>query len=111
MLYAYMHKAGDMILKSLPMSASASPTEIRGLILLEPKVAVTSADYELEVSIDNGATWITATLNDMGAFDQATRILTAVFNTSGTTGTNICWRFKTHNGKQQRLHGVWMQWR
>ncbi|AVM74730.1 hypothetical protein MSR1_22450 [Magnetospirillum gryphiswaldense MSR-1] len=110
-LYAYMHKAGDMILKSLPMSASASPTEIRGLILLEPKVAVTSADYELEVSIDNGATWITATLNDMGAFDQATRILTAVFNTSGTTGTNICWRFKTHNGKQQRLHGVWMQWR
>lgn len=110
-LYAYFHKAGDMVLKSLPVSADISPTEVRALILLEPKVEVSEADYDLEVSIDNGADWIGATLNDIGAFDQTTRIKTAVFDTSATTGTQVCWRFKTHNTKQQRLHGAWMQWR
>ncbi|MBI2240581.1 MAG: hypothetical protein HYU59_07230 [Magnetospirillum gryphiswaldense] len=110
-LTPYMRKGGDMTLKSLPVAVSTSPTEIRLLTLLEPMVSVTSADYSLEASIDNGTTWVTGTLTDAGAFDQTTRIVSAVFDTSGGAGTNACWRFKTYNTKPQRLHGVWMQWR
>ncbi|MBF0326552.1 MAG: hypothetical protein HQL42_15980 [Alphaproteobacteria bacterium] len=93
--------------------AGTTDTEARIVLLHQPIDAVTlNTDVTVEVSRDNGTTWSAGTLINQGAFDATTNILSTTIDLSGQpSGTAMKWRFKTFNAKEQRLHGVWMQWR
>ncbi|CAA7619536.1 hypothetical protein MTBLM5_30193 [Magnetospirillum sp. LM-5] len=93
--------------------AGASDTEARIVLLHQPVDPVTlNTDVTIEVSRDNGTSWTAGALTLQGAFDATTNILTATIDLSGQPpGTSMKWRFRTLNAKEQRLHGVWMQWR
>lgn len=94
-------------------TVGAPPVEARLVLLHQPVDPVTlDADCTLEGSRDGGATWTAGALTDEGSFDAATNILSATVDLSGQpAGVSMAWRFKTFNAKEQRLHGVWMQWR
>lgn len=103
----------DFVLQSVAMTAEAVPSEVR-LVLLHQSIAATglNSDCSVEASRDGGVTWTAGTLTRDGAFDAVTDIVSAMVNLSAQpAGTAMRWRFKTFNGKEQRLHGVWMQWR
>lgn len=93
--------------------AGTTGTEARIVLLHQPVSSVTlNTDVTVEVSRDNGTTWTTGTLANEGAFDATTNVLTAVPAISAQpAGTSMKWRYKTLNNKEQRLHGVWLQWR
>jgi hypothetical protein len=98
---------------STASTASLAPSEARVVLLHQPVDSVTlNTDVTIEVSRDGGTTWTAGTLSNEGAFDSTTNILTAVVDISAQpSGTSMKWRYKTLNIKNQRLHGVWMQWR
>lgn len=102
----------NMTLVSVAASADAQPSEVRGVLLLDPVDAVTiNTDCTLEFSRDGGTTWEAAPLTLEGTFDSAVNIYSALASVAGQpAGTSIKWRFKSLNNKQQRLKGVWMQW-
>ena len=105
----------DITVVSVAQDAEAGTTdsEARLILLHQPVDAVTlNTDVTVEASRDGGTTWTAGTLVQEGAFDAATNILSAIIDLSGQpAGTAMTWRFKTFNAKEQRLHGVWMQWR
>jgi hypothetical protein len=105
--------SNDMEIVSTATTAQAQPSEARLVLLHQPIDAVTlNTDVTVEVSRDSGTTWNAGTLVDQGAFDATIRILSATIDLSAQpAGTAMKWRFKTFNAKEQRLHGVWMQWR
>lgn len=105
--------APDMTLVSVAVTAEAVPAEVRMVLLHEPVVATTlNTDCVIEASRDDGVTWTAGSLSDDGAFDASTNILSATIDLSAQpAGLMVKWRFKTLNGKTQRLHGAWMQWR
>jgi hypothetical protein len=98
---------------SSPAQAETTDNEARVILLHQPKDAVAlNTDVTIEASRDGGTNWTAGTLVQEGAFDAATNILSAIIDLSGQpAGTAMTWRFKTFNAKEQRLHGVWMQWR
>ncbi len=92
---------------------AAPPIEARVALLHQPVVAVTlNTDLIVEVSRDGGTSWTVGMLTCEGAFDATTNVLAAVLDLSGQpAGVSIRWRVRTLNNKEQRLHGVWLQWR
>lgn len=111
----YASTPADITLVSLTSDAEAGTTdnEARLVLLHQPVDSVTlNTDCTIEASRDGGTTWTVGTLIDEGAFDTTTNILTASVNLSAQpAGASMKWRFTTLNNKEQRLHGVWMQWR
>ncbi|GAB4387213.1 discoidin domain-containing protein [Albidovulum sp.] len=103
----------NMDLVSVAQAADAVPLEARAILLHEPvEAAVPNADCSLSVSRDDGVTWTPASLLGEGAFDAATNVLSAIVDlTAQPNGTAMRWKFQTFNSKEQRLHGVWLQWR
>lgn len=105
--------ATNMTLVSVAQAAGAAPIEARALLLHRPvDAAALNVDCAVSVSRDGGVTWAAAALVSEGAFDAVTNVLSAVVDLSAQpNGTSVRWRFQTFNAKEQRLHGVWLQWR
>ncbi|CAA7617659.1 hypothetical protein [Magnetospirillum sp. UT-4] len=113
-LNAYEASAtANVTVVSAAFTAQTQPDEARLVLLHQPVAAVAlNTDVAIEASRDNGTTWSAGTLVNEGAFDATTNILSAVVDLSGQpAGTAMKWRYRTFNTKEQRLHGVWMQWR
>lgn len=74
--------------------------------------AVTNTDIIFDVTRD-GATWGAVTMADFGPSPvTGARVLKGSLSVSGQpSGTSVEWRIRTLNAKEQRVHGVWMQWR
>lgn len=98
---------------SVVATADVQATETRLVLLHQPVSSTTlNTDCTIEVSRDGGTTWTAGTLVNEGAFDTTTNILSATVDVSAQpSGTSMKWRFNSLNNKEQRLHGVWMQWR
>ncbi|HSV29416.1 MAG TPA: hypothetical protein VLL76_07650, partial [Candidatus Omnitrophota bacterium] len=89
------------------------PVEAR-LVVLHQAISTLAVniDFVAEVSRDDGATWSVITLDNLGPFDATTSILAGVaWLASQPAGVTMRWRIRYLNNKEQRLHGVWMQWR
>lgn len=87
------------------------PESVRILALLEEIDTIAlNSDLVVSVSLDGGTTWSTGTLAEDGDFDARTKVISAVIDVSGQSGTTVTYRFNTY-GRRCRLHGIWMQWR
>jgi hypothetical protein len=108
-----MSAPASITLVSQAFTATTTPVEARLVLLHQPVDSTTlGTDCTIEVSRNGGTTWTAGTLSNDGAFDGSTNILSATIDlTAQPTGTAMKWRFKTFNAKNQRLHGVWLQWR
>ncbi|RAU23804.1 hypothetical protein CU669_01570 [Paramagnetospirillum kuznetsovii] len=75
--------------------------------------AVINTDITFEVSRDNGTTWTAVTMTDFGPSPiSGARVLKGSASAAGQpSGTSLKWRIKTFNTKEQRVHGLWMQWK
>ncbi|MBC7952859.1 MAG: hypothetical protein H7Z12_13710, partial [Rhodospirillaceae bacterium] len=111
--FLYMGTAADMVLTSQTYAAAAQPDVARLVLLHQPMASVTlNTDAIVEVSRNGGTNWTAASLSDQGAFDTVTRVLAATADLSAQpAGAAMKWRLRTLNNKEQRLHGVWLQWR
>ena len=100
-----------MVLVSQAQTALAAPTDCFITMWQEDVDAVTlNTDLTAEVSRDGGATWASITLAEQAILDTG-RILTGSADISGQpSGTSMRYRIKTLNTKEQRIHGVALQW-
>lgn len=105
--------SSDVTLVSTATAAQAQPDEAR-LVILHQSVGVVTLNTDLivEASRDGGTSWTAAALTREGAFDTTTDVLTGLVSLAGQpAGSSMKWRLRTLNNKEQRIHGVWMQWR
>jgi hypothetical protein len=115
---AFFSDAINMNLLGATQTADSAPSNARMVILHDPvdDSVTLNTDCTLEISMDGGSTFDTFTLTkeaDYGTIDGGTvEILTTEDLTlSATSGTSMVYRFSTANNKNQRLHGVYVQWR
>lgn len=110
--YYHNPDKANMTLISQSFSAMAQPSKARALLIHQAVDAVAiNTDCTLEISRNNGTDWVAATLVNEGAFDNAASILSAMIDLSAQpSGSALRWRFKTLNSKEQRLHGIYLQW-
>ena len=75
--------------------------------------AVVNTDIIVSASRDNGTTWSACTLTDIGPSPiTGARVLKGSVSVAGQpSGTQLKWKVATANTKEQRVHGVWMQWK
>jgi hypothetical protein len=99
---------------SAAYTAQAAPTAVT-LVAEYQNVggsAVVNTDITFEVSRDNGTSWTSVTMADFGPSPTGGRVLKGSSDVSGQpSGTQVKWRIKTFNAKEQRVHGIWMQWK
>lgn len=103
----------DVTIVSSVFTAQVQPSEARIVILHQAVDTVAiNTDVVAEISRDGGTSWAAVSLTDEGAFDSSGRILagTAILTTQ-PAGASMVWRLRTLNTKEQRLHGVSLQWR
>jgi len=92
-------------------TALATPTDAFIVLWQEDVDAITlNTDLTAEVSRDGGTTWTAAALAEVASLSTG-RVLTGTANISAQpAGTSMKYRVKTLNTKEQRLHGVALQW-
>lgn len=75
--------------------------------------AAVNTDIIVSASRDSGTTWTAVTLTDFGPSPiSGARVLKGSATVSGQpSGTAIKWKVETANAKEQRVHGLWMQWK
>ena len=103
---------GDLTVQANSQTASAQPTEAHLVVFQEDVAAATeNTDFKGWASRDGGTTWTQVTLTDQGAGFGSQRILDGRADISGQpAGTSMKWRVTTHNAKEQRIHGVGLEW-
>jgi hypothetical protein len=100
----------ELILVSEVVTAEASPSLARILILEEDMITVTlNTDIKAWASRDGGSTWDQITLTDEGDFETDVRILTGEV-TLTSSGTSMCYKITTHNDKQLWIRGAALIW-
>ncbi len=104
--------AGDMTLQSNATTAEAQPDDAFIVLWQEDVDSVTpNTDIKAWASRDGGTTWTQITLAEDANLSTG-RILTGSADISGQpSGTSMKWKATTHNGKDQRIHGVGLEWR
>ncbi len=102
---------GDMTLVSSAFTALAVPTDCFVTIWQADVAAITlNTDLTAEVSLDGGTTWTVVTLAESATLTTG-RILTgSAVISAQPSGTSMKYRIKTLNTKEQRIHGVALQW-
>ena len=101
----------NMTLISDTFIAESAPDNGRIVILEEDVDAVTlNTDLKAYMSIDGGSNWHQGTLSDEGDYDTDKRILTAEFDVSDETDTDIEYKLETLNNKDLKLHGTALSW-
>jgi hypothetical protein len=107
----------DMTLLGASQTANSAPSNARMVILHRPIDTVTlGTDCTLEISRDGGSTYDEFTLTKEADYGTIAGGVVEILTTddltlAATSGTSIVYRFKTLNSKDQRLHGVYVQWR
>ncbi len=105
----YEDVTGNMTLVSNASTALATPTDAFIVLWQQDVDAVTlNTDLAAEASCDGGTTWDAITLTEEATLSTG-RILTGGV-TLTSTGTSMKYRINTLNTKDQRLHGVGLQW-
>ena len=101
----------NITLQSNANTANAQPDTGFIIIWQEDVDAVTlNTDLTAEVSRDGGTTWTVVTLAEEATLTTG-RILTGTADISAQpAGTSMKCRIKTLNTKEQRIHGVSLQW-
>ena len=102
---------GNMTLISNATTAEAQPDEAF-IVLWQEDVdpVILNTDIKAWASRDGGATWAAITLAQEASLSTG-RILTGTADISGQpAGTAMVWKITTHNTKEQRLHGVGLEW-
>lgn len=104
--------ATNMDLISNTVTAEDQPTDTNIVVLQEDIDAVTvNTDIKAYASRDGGTTFTQITLTDEGDFDSVIRILSGSVDISGQpVGTSMEYKIETLNTKQQKIHGVALQW-
>ncbi|KMP11526.1 hypothetical protein UR09_03030 [Candidatus Nitromaritima sp. SCGC AAA799-A02] len=102
----------NMTLISQNFSYEIAPTIIEALLIHKPIDVVTlNTDLTLEVSRNGGTNYTLATLTDEGVFETGVNILRASIDVSGqATPSNIKYRLKTLNAKEQEARGIVLGW-
>ena len=111
---AYSLDPQNMTLTSERFTADTAPTHARLTVLLDPVDVVTlNTDLIFSVSIDDGTTFATATMEYVQDYTSDIRILTCdEIDLSGiTSGTEVVIKADTANEKKLRIHGWVVQWR
>jgi len=111
---AYSLPATNMTLISVGFTADTAPTHARLTVLFDPVDAVTlNTDLIFSVSIDDGTTFATATMEYVQDYTADIRILTCdEIDLSGiTSGTEVVIKAVTANEKDLKIHGWVVQWR
>jgi len=104
----------EMTLISEGFTADVAPTHARLTVLFDPVDAVTlNTDLIFSVSIDDGTTFATATMEYVQDYTSDIRILTCdEIDLSGiTSGTEVVIKAVTANEKELKIHGWVVQWR
>jgi hypothetical protein len=74
--------------------------------------AVVGTDITFEASRNGGTTWTQVAMTDFGPSPTGGRVLKGTTSVAAQPGgTAMKWRLTTLNAKEQRIHGIWMQWR
>ena len=96
-------------------TASSAPTTVSFVVEYQDvsTTAVLNTDIIVSASRDNGTTWTAVTLVDIGPSPiTGARVLKGTATVSGQpSGTSVKWKVATANTKEQRVHGIWMQWK
>jgi hypothetical protein len=111
---AYDLSSSNMTLVSESFTADTAPTHARLTVLFDPVDAVTlNTDLIFSVSIDDGTTFATATMEYVQDYTADIRILTCdEIDLSGvTSGTEVVIKAVTANEKDLKIHGWVVQWR
>ncbi|MGE5503270.1 MAG: hypothetical protein ACM31L_02495 [Actinomycetota bacterium] len=107
--------AANVTAVSAAYAAQSAPTKasLVAEYLDVSATAVVNTDIAFDVSRDGGTTWTAVAMTDFGPSPIAgARVLKGTTSVTGQpTGTAMKWRIRTLNGKEQRIHGIWMQWR
>ncbi len=108
----YNDGTNDMVLLNDAYTADAQPDLARIVIDHEAIDAVTlNTDLTAEVSRDDGTTFTAITLAQVVDTPGDRQILAGEVDISGQpAGTDMVWRLKTFNDKEQRVHGVSLRW-
>jgi uncharacterized membrane protein len=111
---AYSLTPQNMTLTSEGFTADTAPTHARLTVLFDPVDVVTlNTDLIFSVSIDDGTTFATATMEYVQDYTADIRILTCdEIDLSGiTSGTEVVIQAETANEKNLKIHGWVIQWR
>lgn len=86
---------------------SASPTGARVVVLVSEAAPVTlGTDLFVDVSRDDGTTWVPTTLTSLGAYDPTSRLLEATAPFVGPAGTALRYRIRTANSVDVDIRSV-----
>ena len=104
----------ELTLISNSQSASSAPTNARLVVLHEAIDSVTlNTDLVASTTRNAGSAYTTMTLAKDADYDSNIQILTTTDeDISGqSSGTSVGYKLVTANSKNQRIHGVYLQWR
>lgn len=95
----------DMELQSAAVTLSqADPTDITALFRVEDIDAVANGtDRNIYFSIDDGVTFATATISELGAYGTDDTLIKAIASVESQTGDQFVVKLATANGKVQRI--------
>lgn len=98
----------DMTLQSAPAALpTADPSDVSVYARVRDMEAVVEGtDRVIQVSIDGGATWATASVGNSWAFGED-KVIRADADVSAQTGASLVWRLTTSGGKGQQIRGVY----
>lgn len=101
----YQSDPADITLQSAAATLETSdPTDITALFRVEDIDAVINGtDRVISFSIDNGATFSTATITALGAYGADDDLIKAEADVSGQTGDQFVMKLVTANNKAQRI--------
>tara|TARA_R110000765_G_scaffold191273_1_gene296519 strand:+ start:101 stop:1588 length:1488 start_codon:yes stop_codon:yes gene_type:complete len=114
-LYGYeaVTTPASMTIVSDTFTAQTAPSEASLVLLHQPISSVTlNTDVLAYISRDGGTTYTQGTLADGGEYSTGINILTinGLDISAQPSGTNMKYKIVTANVKEQRFHGVWLQW-
>jgi hypothetical protein len=103
----------DMTVQSIAVVAQSTPSRARFLLIEEDvsESVTLNTDLKAYVSRDGGTTFTQGTLGTLGAFDDEKQILVADVDLSAQpSGTDLVYKYTTHNSKQVNLHASALNW-
>ncbi len=105
-----IYAATNMILASVAYATGAVPSTMRVALQLADALTLTpGTDFIVEVSRNNGATWIAVTMALTSSF-LGVKMYEGTVAMSGATGTNARWRLRTLNYLGIIASGVVLQY-
>jgi len=107
--------SADITTVSTAYAAQSSPSAVSFVAEYQDIIgsSTVNTDITFEASRDGGTSWTAVSMADFGpSLVPGARVLKGSASVSGQPGgTAMKWRIKTLNAREQRVHGLWMQWK